>query len=316
MLGRWRGLRVLRARVLGGRRSWLGRVGLVAVVAVALLGLTGCVADPPPLIGLATAGNGQATVSWQAPLAAPAPITGYVVTPVVDLMSQTPVVFNSTATTEIVTGLTNGTTYRFQVAAINTRGDESAWSDPSNSVTPSMVIPVATAVAAGGQHTCALLTGGAVKCWGFNSSGQLGDSTTTASLLPAAVSGITTATAIAAGANHTCVLLTGGTVDCWGNNLRGQLGNGTTTASSTPVAGHRDHHRHRDHRRRRAHLRPAGWRHRQMLGLEHRRAARQRHHHRLAHPGRGHRDHHRYRHRRRRRSHLRRARGRHRQVLG
>ena len=45
------------------------------------LGLSACVADPPPLIGTATPGNGQAVVSWQPPLAAPAPITAYVVTP-------------------------------------------------------------------------------------------------------------------------------------------------------------------------------------------------------------------------------------------
>src|SRR5262249_46859297 len=80
---------------------------LVATVVIGSLALSGCVADPPPIIGTATAGDGQATVSWQAPLGVPFPITGYVVTQLVNNVQRTPVRFNSTATTETVTGLTN-----------------------------------------------------------------------------------------------------------------------------------------------------------------------------------------------------------------
>jgi alpha-tubulin suppressor-like RCC1 family protein len=215
-----------------GLRRW--RVSLtVLAVGVGALGLSGCVADSPPIIGPATPGDGRAVVSWQAPLAAPAPITAYVVTPWIGPVRQTPVVFNSTATTQTLTGLTNGVTYTFTVHALNALGNDSASSGVSNPVIPGPHL----ALDGGGIHTCAVVTDGTVKCWGVNDFGQLGNGTTTDSSMPVAVTGITGATAISAGAEvHTCALLAGGTVKCWGRNQYGQLGNGTTTDSSMPVA--------------------------------------------------------------------------------
>ena len=92
------------------------------------------------------------------------------------------------------------------------------------------------AVAAGGDHSCALRGDGTVSCWGENFTGALGDGTTTDSRVPVAVIGIANATAIAASNFQTCALLADGGVSCWGFNGQGQLGNGTTTDSSVPAS--------------------------------------------------------------------------------
>jgi alpha-tubulin suppressor-like RCC1 family protein/subtilisin family serine protease len=94
----------------------------------------------------------------------------------------------------------------------------------------------ATAITVGYSTACALVAGGAVRCWGRGEFGQLGNGDTNWTTVPVATSGISGATAIGGGAFHTCAVLADGTARCWGRNESGELGDGTTTNRPTPVA--------------------------------------------------------------------------------
>ena len=91
------------------------------------------------------------------------------------------------------------------------------------------------ALAAGGNHTCAVTTGGALKCWGLGNSGQLGDGKSATAFTPVPVANLdSSVTAVAAGGKHTCAIAFDGLLFCWGNNTYGQLGNGTKAGKNTP----------------------------------------------------------------------------------
>jgi len=91
----------------------------------------------------------------------------------------------------------------------------------TNSSTPVAVTNLAgsvTAIAAGGYHTCALTTAGAVQCWGRNSSGQLGNNSTTTSLLPVTAANLASGVmALSAGDSNSCALTSAGGLQCWGS---------------------------------------------------------------------------------------------------
>ncbi|AZZ37202.1 hypothetical protein CIK05_10530 [Bdellovibrio sp. qaytius] len=96
------------------------------------------------------------------------------------------------------------------------------------------------ALEAGGSHTCALLDNSTVKCWGLNSSGQLGQGHANSlgkgasemgnNLTAISLGASRTAVAIAIGNTHSCALLDNASVKCWGGNTSGQLGQGHTNS--------------------------------------------------------------------------------------
>ncbi|WP_437586259.1 hypothetical protein [Sorangium sp. So ce1000] len=85
---------------------------------------------------------------------------------------------------------------------------------------------VAASVSSGRAHTCALLTDGAVACWGAGNSGQLGDGEATNSPSPVRAKELAGVTQVAVGGTHTCAVTTSHDLYCWGEGSSGQLGYG------------------------------------------------------------------------------------------
>ena len=92
------------------------------------------------------------------------------------------------------------------------------------------------AISTGGSHTCAITNTPDLKCWGDNSHGQLGDSSTSDRYTPTMVALSTTPVAVSTGDMHTCTILSDTTLSCWGDNSQGQLGDGTNVNSNSPIS--------------------------------------------------------------------------------
>ncbi len=114
---------------------------------------------------------------------------------------------------------------------------------------------VATAIAAGGRHSLALLQDGSVWGWGANDAGQVGDGTTTdaaepVQVIPPPAAGAPRVTAISAGEISSFALYDDGSFRAWGDNGVGELGLGNgalgVTVPTAPdplvVAAHPDHY--------------------------------------------------------------------------
>jgi len=134
-----------------------------------------------------------------------------------------------------ITQSTNGTVKCFGDNVHGDLGNNSTTQAPTpvNAVGLTNMVTVVTGQSS--AHSCGVRGDGTVYCWGYNAYGQLGNGTTTDSLVPVAVNGITTAVDVAVGAIATCALTSAGQVLCWGRGIWGQLGQGNTTSSSTPL---------------------------------------------------------------------------------
>lgn len=83
---------------------------------------------------------------------------------------------------------------------------------------------------------CAIDTSSEAWCWGDNAHGQLGDGSTTPSLVPVKVAGSHKLSALALTTGSACALDDTFHLLCWGDNTHGQLGDGSTTDAKIPVA--------------------------------------------------------------------------------
>lgn len=93
-------------------------------------------------------------------------------------------------------------------------------------------------ISVGEGYTCAVTLAGGVKCWGLNNYGQLGNNSTTKSLVPVDAVGLTSGVvSVIAGASHACAITAAQVLKCWGANTYGQTGlgaEGDTTSIKTP----------------------------------------------------------------------------------
>jgi alpha-tubulin suppressor-like RCC1 family protein len=101
-------------------------------------------------------------------------------------------------------------------------------------IAPLTVTPM---VAIGFGFSCSLRATGNVYCWGWNTSGQLGNGQTSNTPVPTPVqvSSISTAARITAGNDFVCALLTDHTVWCWGGNGSAQLGKAFNSTGNAPA---------------------------------------------------------------------------------
>jgi alpha-tubulin suppressor-like RCC1 family protein len=132
----------------------------------------------------------------------------------------------------------------FQSCALTPAGAAYCWGfSGDNSGSMSSTIPRAVfgglelaSLAVGGSFACGRTPAGMAYCWGGNSTGTLGNGSTTSNSDPVAVHGGRTFASLTTGLYHACGLTPAGAAYCWGSGFDGELGTGSGDGSSIPVA--------------------------------------------------------------------------------
>jgi alpha-tubulin suppressor-like RCC1 family protein len=93
-------------------------------------------------------------------------------------------------------------------------------------------------IAAGEFHTCALVTDGAIDCWGWNSNGQIGNNGpgNAVARTPARITSSRVYRAVGAGSRHVCAVTIPGQPECWGRNGAGEIGIDAGVSIASPAA--------------------------------------------------------------------------------
>lgn len=148
----------------------------------------------------------------------------------------------------VTVGVTTGIAHSCALAG---DGSVSCWGDNRNGelgdgTTTTRLSPVQVTglgpgstveIAAGGSHTCARTSHGALRCWGSDSYGQLGNLSTGEQTKPTTPLGfgVGTALGVATGQKHTCAVTVVDATRCWGSNAVGQIGTGEDPADPAGV---------------------------------------------------------------------------------
>ncbi|MFI6235468.1 putative Ig domain-containing protein [Micromonospora sp. NPDC050784] len=180
-----------------------------------------------PTAPTATAGLASATVNWTAPASNGSPITSYIVTPIRNGVAQTPITYDASTTSRVISGLTVGASYTFTVAAVNSLGT-SATSPASNAVVPYAVPGAPTITAASAGDSSATLT------W---TAPNANSSPITSYVITPYIGGVaqTPQTFASAATTQTVTGLTPGTAYTFTVTARNAGGAGPPSAQSAPV---------------------------------------------------------------------------------
>lgn len=173
-----------------------------------------------------------------------------------------PVQVHGVSDVGFLTGITQISTGDSHSCALKTDGSMYCWglgsygrlgvNSTSNSSTPVQVHGVndggylsnVIKIKMGNTNSCAIDSSNNIYCWGYNSSGQLGDNTTTNRYTPVQVHGVsnvgflTDISDIMMGSNFGCALKSDNSLYCWGLGDYGRLGRGSLATSYTPVQVH------------------------------------------------------------------------------